>query len=390
MTVGDYHIHEQCCGCFACANDCPVHAIEMNQDAEGFYFPMVRGQLSTQCGRCEKLCPAITKPEKNSSLLKTYSFQAEDSIREKSSSGGFFYHLARNLLDQGGIVYGARFNAQSKEVEHASTDDVPLEELLRSKYVQSRIGNTFTSVRRELKAGRRVLFVGTPCQVHGLKAFLKKDDENLITLDFVCHGVPSPGYFRDWLFSLEKEGRSSIENVTFREKDNGWRKQIIKIYFTNGTQKQMQSSEYFYYRYFLRGVTLRKSCYTCAFADNHDSDLTMKDYWEISGDDDRGVSAIVANTAKGERAALTCTGQRIEPIAYAKIKRAFVRHEKDSAYKYCRHLRAYYMSRYAKYGFEKTVKRYNRMIDFRLLMIGQLMSMGGRIKKTIRKTPGRR
>lgn len=385
MTVEDYNIQDKCCGCFSCANVCPVHAIEMVQNKEGFYYPVIKQELCLKCGKCSKVCSAILKPEKSSKFIKTYSFQGEDSIRKKSSSGGFFYHLATYAMERGGVVYGARFNPQSKEVEHVSTDDVSLDELLRSKYSQSKIGNAFLDVQRELNLGRLVLFSGTPCQIYGLKAFLKRDYDNLITMDFVCHGVPSPGYFKDWILSFEEKRRSKIIDVTFREKDNGWREQVIKIYYADGIQEIMKSSSYYYYRYFLQNITLRKSCFSCNFPEHHYSDITVKDYWEINGDDNRGISAIVINTNKGQQVANLATGKDLKQISFSNISNSFIRHEHVNSYKRYKKIRNYYMSKYAKYGFVETVKKYNGVTDFMLQIIGNVRLCGGKIKGVIKR-----
>lgn len=366
-------------------NSCPTHAIEMIKNKEGFYYPVINDELCVKCGKCEKVCSAISQPELTVNAPKAYSFQADDSIRDKSSSGGFFYCLATYVMKQGGTVFGARFNPQTKEVEHTSTNVVSLDELLRSKYVQSRIGDTFLSVQHELKIGKLVLFAGTPCQIYGLKAFLKKDYDNLITMDFVCHGVPSSEYFRDWLMSLEKENESEIVDVTFREKDNGWRKQVIKVYFANKTQKTMKSSSYYYYNYFLQSVTLRKSCFHCAFPENHYSDITVKDYWEIVDDDNRGVSAITINTNKGEQIVSSFVGEEFKLIPFSSISNGFIRHDKINSYRRYKRIREFYMSKYAKHGFEKTVKKYNWITDLTLQIIGTIRTCGGKIKILVKR-----
>ena len=236
MLVTEIGSLKDCCtGCFACANVCSRNAISMPLNSEGFFFPVIDKKLCVNCGKCEKVCQ-ISHKRIMDTLGKMYSFQSEDSIRMKSSSGGAFYHLAQSVLKNDGVVYGAAYNPNEKRVCHMSTDSVSLEALMRSKYVQSDIGETYRKIKDSLNKGRKVLFVGTPCHIHGLLNFLGKDYANLVTVDFVCHGVPSPGFLSDVILYYENQEKSAVVDVTFREKDLGWRDQVTKIYF-NITRK---------------------------------------------------------------------------------------------------------------------------------------------------------
>ncbi len=336
MTITEQpNFLEKCTGCMACYNSCPKKAIQMVMDTEGFYYPTIKQELCIHCGCCVKVC-GIKSPCHTEELKREqYSFQGEALIRKNSSSGGAFYYLAQEVLKRGGIVFGAIFDNSNKEVCHDSTNNIELERIMRSKYVQSRIGETFCEVEECLKKNREVLFCGTPCQIEGLKLFLKNDYSRLITVDFVCHGVPSPGLFFDMLTDYEKQEKAHIKEVTFREKKLGWRKQVIRFYFENGSVIQETSANYYYYYLFLHNVSLRKSCYGCERPCRHISDITLFDYWAIKGDDDLGVSAVCVNTDKGREIFSTINGKgNLEKISEkVKLGPVFIPHSEQNLYK---------------------------------------------------------
>ncbi len=380
---------EKCTGCFACANSCPSDAIRMVWDAEGFYYPIVDSEKCTKCGKCTRVCAVssdinVPKAERN-----TYSYLGTDEIRCKSSSGGLFYSLANAVINEGGAVFGAYFDKQSKLVKHDSTDNVSLDELMRSKYVQSEIGNTYSQVKRILIQGRNVLFCGTPCQVFGLKSYLGKDYDNLLTVDFCCHGVPSSRFFQDMLLALEKKNKSKIVDVTFREKDFGWRKQAVKFYFDNGETERYVSKEFYYYKFFLRNITLRHSCFSCQFPANHYSDISIMDYWQIRNDDDKGVSACTANTDKGEKLLHAACGEGLSSVDYKSISSCMIPHTNIKDYKRYYSMRNSYLAYYAKNGFENTINklnpRYHRIISAK----DKISIAGGTVKLKLKKLLGR-
>lgn len=295
--------NKKCTGCLACKNICPKDAIELKRYADGFYYPYISEKLCVDCGLCEKVC-GINKEKITNNPSGIFMARSKDEkIRAKSSSGGLFAILSMDVVNNGGIVFGAAYCEENRSVEHISTDESCLENLMRSKYVQSYKGNIYASVEKELKTERKVLFSGTPCEIRALKAYLnekKVSNKNLITVDFMCHGVPSPGLFEVFVSSLEKKYNSKVKNVTFREKENGWRSQIIKVYFEDGRVWKRKSLHYYYY-YFLNNYSLRNSCYDCKEYCSHESDITMADYWNISPeeDDNKGTSLIICNTKKG-------------------------------------------------------------------------------------------
>ena len=296
--------NKKCTGCLACKNICPKGAIELEKYGDGFYYPYINEKICINCGLCEKVC-SINKEGNINNPVGIFVVRSQDEeVRLKSSSGGIFAILSREVMNSGGIVFGVAYCAENKNVQHLSTEKVSLEDIMRSKYVQSYKGNIYALVEKELKAEKEVLFSGTPCEIRALKAYLnekKVSDKNLITVDFMCHGVPSPGLFEAFVSSLEKKYNSKVKNVTFREKENGWRTQIMKVYFEDGRVWKRKSLHYYYYYYFLNNYSLRNSCYGCKEYCSHESDITMADYWNISPDEDdnKGTSLIICNTKKG-------------------------------------------------------------------------------------------
>lgn len=300
---------KQCTGCEMCVQLCPTKAIEMQENAEGFLFPDVDDSKCVRCGQCAARCPVIAPINAetlNSDVLYS-GYEKSLTYQERCSSGGIFGLLADRILQSGGVVFGAVFDAETKTIKHVSSDEFTLNDILRSKYVQSRIGNIYKKVKEVLTTtDKKVLFCGTPCQIEGLIRFLNKEYENLITIDFVCHGVPSPGIFRATLEDEEKKYNAAIKNVTFREKDpNGKGEEYLYLYLYlyDGRRIAYKSQEYFYYYLFLYNCILRNSCMTCTRAESHKADLTLADDWlqKWQKDPSIGVSLIRINTNKGKQ-----------------------------------------------------------------------------------------
>lgn len=208
---------EDCVGCNACVQRCPKSCISMHEDEQGFLYPVVNADLCINCHLCEKVCPVINQAEPRKPL-QTYAAKNRDSeVKRNSSSGGIFYALAEMIISEGGVVFGAKFN-DDWEVVHAYAETLEgIKAFQGSKYVQSGIGETFTQAEQFLKAGRRVMFTGTPCQIAGLKHFLRKDyGSQLLTVDVVCHGVPSPLVWREYLkYITRPKGASAGKNTDF-------------------------------------------------------------------------------------------------------------------------------------------------------------------------------
>ncbi len=293
-----------CTGCMACVKSCPVNCISSAKDDDGFYYPVVESGKCVDCSKCVNICPAEKEEKCNQPLIISAGYSTDESVRASGSSGGFVVELSKQIIEDGGIVYGAAFDAQKKQVCHTSSEEVPLEKLSRSKYVQSNTEDVHLSVKNRLEEGKTVLFCGTPCQVEGLVAFLGKSYSNLITVDFFCHGVPSVEFFEKTLSYYEEKNSRKIKDVHFRDKKDGWHKLALNICFDDGTEKRIPSGEQPYYYYFLNNYSLRKSCYSCQRYKSHVSDITVADYWTVNkcDDEDKGVSLILINTPEGEKA----------------------------------------------------------------------------------------
>lgn len=305
----------KCCGCEACVQKCPRQCIQVRTDEEGFWYPEVNKMECIECGLCEKVCPVINQNEDKRPLKVYAAINPNAEVRKKSSSGGIFSLLAQYVLSQGGIVFGARLNHKQEVVhDHCET----LEELSAfrgSKYVQSRIGNTYKQAETFLKAGRKVLFSGTSCQIAGLHKYLRKEYENLLTIDVVCHGVPSPLVWRKYCdeILLKRIGAENIINqqatsnihISFRDKSNGWKNYNLLVKNEHDILYKECFHENSFMRIFLRNISLRPSCYACpAKSGKSDSDITLADFWGIERyylqmDDDKGTSLVMLNTEKG-------------------------------------------------------------------------------------------
>lgn len=357
MNVTQIDNFVKCTGCFACCEKCPTKAIDMELDSEGFYFPKVNDETCVDCGVCIKTCPIISDKKLINKPLDIFSAYATDiDIRMKSSSGGIFSLLANKVLSEHGVVYGAAFDKALKEVCHTSTDVTSLYDIMRSKYVQSRIGHVFNDVESNLKAGRTVLFTGTPCQIKGLMSFLDEEYTNLLTIDFMCHGVPSTGLFKDVISYYERAENSEVIDFTFREKDRGWRDQITKIYLANGKVLSNKSSYYYYYYYmFLKNYTVRKACLDCSCYNTHESDITLADNWSIIDDDNKGVSLILINTEKGKKAFFSIA----EQTSFHDYSAEYSGYDRYK-HNYSAKNRAAFFDYYHKYGYQKTLSVFCR------------------------------
>lgn len=298
---------EDCCGCYACYNICPKQCITMKIDNEGFWYPNIDKSKCINCNLCEKVCPIINPVKRNDSKKLAYVGMNKDKqVRIKSSSGGIFSILAEYMIKNNGIVYGAAFD-EAFNINHkrilVSTD---LDLLRGSKYVQSSIGDIYKQVKNDLESDRKVLFTGSPCQVEGLRSYLRKEYVNLITMDFICHGVPSPLVWEKYLEEMKKSKQENIKNIYFRNKDFGWKLFSLKIIFDKRIYSNDLSNDLFM-KGFLQDVYLRPSCYACKFKKiNRISDITVADFWGIENvlpkmDDDKGTSLIVIHSEKGKQ-----------------------------------------------------------------------------------------
>lgn len=314
----------QCCGCEACAQVCPVQCITMQMDDEGFRYPSVDTEKCSECGACRRVCPVLNRDEERQPLQTLAARNPQEQVRMQSSSGGVFSMLAERTLARGGVVFGARFD-ERWQVEHAGVESIEeLASLRGSKYLQSRIGESFKRVREHLKAGREVMFSGTPCQIAGLRKFLRRDYDNLLTVDVVCHGVPSPLVWSRYLeWECQKHG-TEVENlrrVSFRDKQSGWTSYSVLVEGAEGEIVRQIFRENLFMQGFLRNLYLRPSCHSCAARSGRSgSDITIGDFWGIRDvlpevDDDGGITLLLINTDKGAQA-IHATEANLHEVSY--------------------------------------------------------------------------
>jgi len=294
-----------CCGCQACYEACPAKCISMVADEEGFLYPKVNRADCVDCHLCEKVCPQKNlAPKTSDEPLACYAAVAnDDEIRLQSSSGGVFSLLANAILGRGGVVFGARFD-DSFAVFHSYTEtEEGLAPFRGSKYSQSDLRGAYSQVNRFLKENRPVLFTGTPCQIAGLRGYLRgKEADNLYLVSIVCHGVPSPRVWKDYLGRVS--GGFSPTDVNMRDKRDGWGRYRMVVQKEERELFNVLSVGTPFMQAFLRNYTLRPSCYSCHFRGNHGSDITLGDYWDVEQfhpqmADDKGTSLILVYTPKG-------------------------------------------------------------------------------------------
>ena len=290
--------YKNCCGCEACVNVCPKKCICMEQNSEGFYYPKIDENICVDCGKCNNVCilenPNINNVERSDVYA---AYVNNDEIRNNSSSGGIFTVLANYILESGGVVYGAAFS-DDWTVHHIRIDKKEdLYQLQRSKYVQSHIDQSYKNAKEDLISGNKVLFVGTGCQIDGLKLYLGREYNNLYSIDVACHGTPSELVWKKYLSA----NFSEVNRVNFRDKSDGWKKFNVSI----GDYKKIFNQDN-YMRLFLSNLTLRESCYNCKSKSGYcKSDLTIADFWGIDVIDpdiydDRGASLVIVNNEKGK------------------------------------------------------------------------------------------
>lgn len=297
-----------CIGCYACATICPRHLITMKEDKNGFTYPMIVNKNECiSCNKCNQVCPAITT-HSVSKIKKAYAARNKNyNVRRESSSGGIFYLLAKNIIENNGIVFGARFDDDFSVVHDWVSRASELHLFQGSKYVQSNIGNSLLDAKKFLDQGRLVLFSGTPCQVAALKDYLGKDYNNLYTQEIMCYGVPAPGVWRRYIQYIQNRYKSKIVNISFRNKDNGWREYQCVFSFQNGKSHRVYHDNDLYMKGFIEGLYLRDACYECQFkGNNHQGDLVLADFWGIERicdtiDDNKGASLILILSEKGKK-----------------------------------------------------------------------------------------
>jgi coenzyme F420-reducing hydrogenase beta subunit len=277
----------------------------MVDDNEGFSYPEVNETECTKCGLCESVCPETAPAPPKKDPIAFASWHRDASIRSNSSSGGVFYALMDGTFQEKGVVFGAAFNSSLTLCHDESEELSDAEKFMGSKYIQSRIGLSYQSAATHLKKGRKVLFSGTPCQIAGLYGYLGGDNDNLVTCDLICHGVPSPKVFALYRKTMEKKKHGNIVSIRFRDKKYGWKNYSTYFQFDNGKKYHRTKSEDPFVRGFLQNLYLRPSCHTCRFNKlPRIGDISLGDFWGIgrhhqSWDNDRGTSLVLVQTEKG-------------------------------------------------------------------------------------------
>lgn len=313
MPLKILHIEQECTGCSACTAVCPKGALTLSYDEEGFYVPHLNIEKCVDCKACERVCQVLhnSVPDEPSCNYTAFMIKAQDKeIVRKSSSGGAFSLLADSVLQQGGVVFGARYNYDKECLEHCSTEHCSIGELRKSKYIESFVGDTFKEVEKYLRDGKKVMYCGTPCQIEGLYHFVqmkKLNISNILLVRFVCHGVPSNKFFTEYKHYEEQKHRSKMTHFDFRPKTRGWKSADWLMRFENGKEDKGPSLHYYYYYYFACNYLLRRSCYSCRRVFHEIADLTIADFWAINkyqpdNKDQEGISLCLVHTNKGEAA----------------------------------------------------------------------------------------
>lgn len=300
-----------CTGCALCANVCSRDAIRMEWSAEGFLIPKVNTESCINCGLCAKQCIALEeKPAYTDDIESVASWggwNKNEATHLQSSSGGIFTALAERALMAGGCVFGVVWQDKYTAVFSKAETIEELAKMRGSKYTPAIPGKVYQEVLAELKTGRQVLFSGTPCQVHALKKYLRKPYDNLLTIDIMCHGVPSRLILEKYIQEAENRMGKTVAYISFRDKSAGWLRYHVTCHYTDGSTSSTPQNKDLYMRLFLCDKALNYACYNCPYAHiPRQGDITLGDYWgvqKIHSDwpIDRGISAILANTAKGHQ-----------------------------------------------------------------------------------------
>jgi coenzyme F420-reducing hydrogenase beta subunit len=393
-----------CTGCSACSQVCPMGAVAMAANDEGFLYPLIDEDKCSDCGLCIRTCPvnralgvagapmgthkgadSAGNVKGDGSKKKAFACYAkDDDIRDKSSSGGIFSQLAEKTLEKNGVVFGAGFDSDFR-VRHSHIEGIDdLDMLRRSKYVQSDMEDTFRDVNKFLREGRHVLFCGTPCQTAGLSSYLGGDHERLLICDLACYGVPSPKVWSMYLEYLENKYASKVKSVSFRNKSGGWKNNRMDIAFENGDRYLVETKKELYFMGFSKNIFNRTSCFDCKFRVwNSSADITLADFWGIERmggiieDDNKGVSLTIIHSPKGEEALSEIADNvRISPC------------DLDEAVKYNPRLvssaaepagrKAFFADMAAGYDFDRLRKKYMDNTSMKYKMKCMLKRMLGR------------
>lgn len=354
----------ECCGCTACKNACPKNAITMQTDDEGFLYPVIDDALCVNCGICKNVC-AFQNGCQKSQIQKSFAVKHKDAdTRRASRSGGAFIAISDYILEKGGSVYGAAFDDDFSVKHIRAVTKEQRNRMQGSKYVQSVVGDSFARVKEDLQNGMYVLFSGTACQVAGLKRCLEKcDTSKLFTCDLICHGVPSPKIWREYLAYREKQYKGKVTNADFRDKSIGWSAHRESVWIDG--KKHMSNG---YTSLFYENEVERPCCYNCKYTStDRPADFTLADFWGIDRvvknfNDNKGVSLLLVNRDK----AVELFDKIKEDIDFEQTDiQASIRSNPNIAHPTARPAsREKFWEYYRKHGFEKTYRKYYIKMSF--------------------------
>lgn len=358
----------ECTGCGACGDICPVGAISFKINREGFSYPVINNELCTSCQLCERVCPACEHKCGNP-LSDTYASYSTSNPNE-SSSGGLFAAIASYIISDNGVVYGAAFN-DKLVLSHVRCYTVSdLFRLCGTKYVQSNCCGIYKQVQKDLNADKKVLFSGTPCQVSGFRKYLRKEYENLYTIDLICHGVPSPGIFADYIHYCERLRKKEIAGFYTRDNREGWDNKFRStILFKDGREEYNSMLSNLWNRIFFSELATRPSCSNCKYASmERQGDLTLGDFWGVEREcpemyQEMGVSLIGVNTNKGKELLDTIDSIRIKAAVTSEKEHPNLYHPTPTNSR-----RDTFMADYANLSFESVVEKYfgySRWLDIK-------------------------
>lgn len=308
----DSNIKSNCCGCKVCASVCKKNAISFEYDEEGFWYPKIDAEKCVDCGACRKVCSFSEKelqPLKDENQFYAV-FSKDDEILAASTSGGLFTHISDYILENGGVVFGHCYDAKLNVICMQADTKERRNFFRGSKYVQSDMGNIYPAIKEKTKNGVPVLVSGTPCQIDAVKKYFNENiPENLVLLEIICHGVPSPKIFKDYISLIEEKKGKRIVNFEFRRKDNGWITPLRMISYADGTScGELLNADAFNNLFQGTDCILRPSCYLCRYAGKaRVADISIGDFWGVEKEepemfnDNKGCSLVLINTKKGEQ-----------------------------------------------------------------------------------------
>ena len=377
---------ENCTGCGACKSVCPVQAIKMQEDEDGFRYPSVNLEKCIRCEKCEHTCPMsqTQNSKKPASVTGVFAAQLKngDDLR-RSSSGGVFWALAMTVFAMDGVVYGAVQTGVDHVIHLRAKTPEEARKMQKSKYLQSDLTDSFEKVRKDLQSKTSVLFSGTPCQIAGLKAFLGKSYDNLLTCEVICHGVPSKSVWQGFIREYEAKRHDNVREVIYRDKGKGWNDNHYRITLESGAVDLCRSADQLFHAGYVQGLYYRPSCGNCKFASlPRVADITLADFWSYHGPLDKelekrlGLSLIVCNTPIG-------TKYLNEARRYLYLEESSI----QTAVSSCRHLtqspahsidRERFYELFLKDGFYRAADKY--------VITGALGDIPKRVRRKILKT----